>query len=317
MKKTAIGGQALIEGLLMIGPSERAMVNRLPDGSLYMETHPVRPRPRLSRIPIVRGATGIFAQLRIGMAAMMKSAELQEEAPPQEDATTAQDEVGKAPAARSGGQLAMTLTLVASLLIGVAFFILLPNLLVGFGLRLIGVSRTGFAMSFASNLIEAFVRIAILLGYMLLVRRLPDIYRVWQYHGAEHKTIACYEAGAPLEVEQVAAFSRFHPRCGTSFLFIIVFVSAILFALTGWHGIVINLLIRLALIPLVAGLAYEILRFSGRHAETWYGRLLAAPGLALQRLTTAEPDGPQIEVAIAAMTAVLPKDGQSDDWDQR
>ena len=206
-----------------------------------------------------------------------------------------------------------------SLALGLAVFFLLPNLLMQGLLSLLpgGSAPGGLAWSLACNFAEALIRIAIFLGYLWLCSRQKDIARVWQFHGAEHKTISCYEAGRPLTVEEVQAQSRFHPRCGTSFLFIIVLVAALLYAVLGWHGLWLNLLIRLLLIPLLAGLSYEVLRYSGRHAQCRRGRILAAPGLWLQRLTTKEPEQEQIRVAIRALEAVLPTEEGADDWDRQ
>ncbi|MDI9498049.1 MAG: DUF1385 domain-containing protein [Bacillota bacterium] len=304
-RRTSIGGQALIEGLLMMGPDKRAMVNRLPSGELRIREEAVTTRPWLKRIPLLRGAVGIIGQLKVGMAALMESAELQDET-----------EESAEPAAhkeRAGTGFA----LLTGILAGIGLFILLPNLIVSGVLAWTGLTREGLAAVLTANLLEALVRIGILLGYLYLTSRIEEIHRVWQYHGAEHKSIACYEAGDELIPENVARCSRFHPRCGTSFLFLIVFVSALLFALVGWHGILGNLLLRLALIPLVAGLSYEVLRFSGSHADDWYGRALARPGLWLQRLTTAEPDEGQIVVALTALLAVIPQDQERDAWEQR
>ncbi|MDI9470375.1 MAG: DUF1385 domain-containing protein [Bacillota bacterium] len=304
-KRTTIGGQALIEGLLMIGPEKRALVNRLPSGEIRIREEAVTPRPRLKRIPLLRGAVGIISQLKVGMAALMESAELQEES----------ENPGDSP--QSQGTLGTTLTMVVSVAIGVGIFLLLPNLIVSSVLAWLGTSREGLAAVLGANLAEALVRITILLAYLYLTSRIPEMHRVWQYHGAEHKSIACYEAGQELTAANIARYSRFHPRCGTSFLFLIVFVSALLFALVGWHGVVGNLLLRLALLPLVAGLSYEVLSFSGRHADSWYGRALAAPGLLLQRLTTAEPEEDQITVAMTALIAVIPENHERDDWERR
>jgi len=163
------------------------------------------------------------------------------------------------------------------------------------------------------NLFEGAIRITIFFGYIYLATLLNDIKRVWQYHGAEHKTIHCYEKGDELTVENVRKYSTKHPRCGTSFLFLVMIVSIIMFSFLGWHHPLINLLLRLAMIPLVAGVAYEILRFAGRHTEWLIMKIISAPGMLFQFLTTREPDDDQIEVAIVAMKNVL-VENDSDKW---
>jgi uncharacterized protein YqhQ len=160
---------------------------------------------------------------------------------------------------------------------------------------------------------EGVVRIIIFLSYLWFSSRIKEIRRVWMYHGSEHKTIAAYEAGEELTVENVKRHSRFHPRCGTSFMFLVMVVSILVFALVGRHGAVLNLLLRLALLPLVAGISYELIRLAGRF-DNPVTRLISLPGLALQRLTTAEPEDAMLEVAISAMQAVIPSDPDSDQW---
>ncbi len=304
-RRTSIGGQALIEGLLMLGPEKRAMVNRLPSGELRIREETVVQRPWLKRIPLLRGAVGIVSQLKVGMAALMESAELQDETGMSAGTASLKEGAGT------------TFAMIFGVLAGIGLFMLLPNLIVSALLAWAGTTREGFAAVLGANLLEALVRVGILLGYLYLTSRIQEIHRVWQYHGAEHKSIACYEAGDELTPASVARYSRFHPRCGTSFLFLIVFVSALLFAFVGWHGLLGNLLLRLSLVPLVAGLSYEVLRFSGNHADDWYGRALARPGLWLQRLTTAEPDENQITVALTALLAVIPADHKRDAWERR
>ncbi len=197
---------------------------------------------------------------------------------------------------------------------GIALFMFLPNLIVT-GIKLLaGGEADGFTASLAYNLLEGLVRIAVLLGYMWLTSLSKDIARTWQYHGAEHKTIACYEHGLPLTIANVRACSRFHPRCGTSFLFLVVIISSLLFSLFGWHAAWLNILIRLALIPVVVGISFELQRYSGSRVDRPLGRLITRPGLWLQRLTTREPDDAIIETAINAMLAVLPATAGADDW---
>jgi uncharacterized protein YqhQ len=210
--------------------------------------------------------------------------------------------------------LAMTLTVFVSLLISVAVFVLIPSLFADLIRTLTGLGRNdNFAGVFLLSLIEGVTRIAIFLLYVWSTSKMKEIKRVWQYHGAEHKTIACYEAALPLTVENCRQQPRQHPRCGTSFLFIFMFVSILVFALIGRYAVWINVLLRLALLPLVAGITYEITRFAGR-SDSKLACALSKPGLALQNLTTAEPDDDMLEVSIAAMEAVIPENAGDDEW---
>jgi len=221
----------------------------------------------------------------------------------------------------------MNILIVFSAILGILFsvtlFILLPQLIIDLIRGLFSADKTSTTgMSILFNLAEGVLRITILITYMALVSRVKDIARVWMYHGAEHKTIACYEAGDPLTVENVRKYRKTHPRCGTAFLLIVVVVSILIFSIAGvfiakvvggniWW---VNSLLRLALVPLVGGIAYEILRLTGRHEKSVIGRLITKPGMWLQRFTTREPDDSMIEVAIAAMQAVLPEHEGEDAW---
>lgn len=363
-KKTTIGGQALIEGLMMIGPDKKAMAIRKPDGSILVEYLPMTRFTGLANIPFIRGSVRMFQQLVSGTKALLRSAEFVEEdeaapaaaapaaaAPataaqaetiaepdsvlagaPAESASSATSAASVAPAAagktgfwprlmdrinqfvESHTELMLYLSAITGILFSVVLFILLPNLLTSLVRRLTGLGAGSDRSSVVLlNLIEGAIRIAIFVGYLTLASKMQEIRRVWMYHGAEHKTIACYEAQQPLTVENVRTFSRYHPRCGTAFMFIVILVSIIVFSLIGWWNPLINLLVRFALVPLIAGIAYEIIRITGRH-DTILTRIVAAPGLWLQRLTTAEPTDKMLEVAIVAMEAVLPQQADSDKW---
>ncbi|HHX36988.1 MAG TPA: DUF1385 domain-containing protein [Clostridiaceae bacterium] len=325
VRQTTIGGQALIEGLMMIGPEITAMTVRLPDGTLHREEQLSKKYGKLGEIPLLRGSVKLIGQLVVGMKAMLRSAELSEpdaeksaasETPNNKEASIetkgAEEEKtevvsvvdGKDQAEPAIGGAVIAFVLVLSLLLGIGLFIFLPNLLTTGLMKLTGMTRDHYGSALVLNLIEGLVRIIILIVYIWLTSRSKEIARTWQYHGAEHKTIACYEHDMPLTVENVRRFSRFHPRCGTSFLFLVVFISALVFAVFGWHHPVINLVIRLLMIPVVAGLAYELQRFASKHLDHPIGRVIAAPGLWLQRLTTKEPDDEILEVSIDAMIAV-------------
>ena len=190
---------------------------------------------------------------------------------------------------------------------------IIPGAIVDLIRSLAGIVANTKGISLLLTLFEGVIRVAIFILYLWLVSRMDDIKRVWQYHGSEHKTIACYEAKMPLTVENIKTFSRFHPRCGTSFMFLVMIVSIIVLAFIGWRSRLINFVIRLLLLPIIAGITYEIIRIVGKY-DNPVTRAISKPGLAMQRLTTAEPDDSMIEVAIVAMNAVLPDIEGSDEW---
>ncbi len=355
-KKTTIGGQALIEGLMMIGPDKKVMAVRKPDGSIYLEELPMTRWTGLANLLFIRGSVRLFRQLVTGTKALLRSAELLDEAsepasaaPPAPD-TAAEDQSAAQGLTASQGQTAsqvqaaanpkpgsfkawrenlsqridhflthhsevmLYLSAIGGILFSVVLFILLPNLLASGISHLTGIGAdTGRSAAILKNLIEGVIRIVIFVGYLVLASRMSEIQRVWMYHGAEHKTIACYEAQMPLTVENARQFSRFHPRCGTSFMFIVILVSIVVFSLVGWWNPWINLAIRFILVPVVAGIAYEIIRLAGRYSNP-VTRAVSVPGLWLQRLTTAEPSDSMLEVAIAAMVAVIPEESGRDQW---
>ncbi|EGD48231.1 protein of unknown function DUF1385 [Ruminiclostridium papyrosolvens DSM 2782] len=305
MKKTTIGGQALLEGLLMIGPEYRATAIRKPDGEIIVEKHPQKPKGKLSKIPIVRGAVNLFSQMVIGVKALMYSAEfidLEED-----DKSNEPSKIEQFLERKFGDKItdiAIYFSVVLSIFLSVGLFILLPNLIAGF----IPVEGVVF-----KNLIEGALRVGIFIGYLALVSLLKDMKRVWEYHGAEHKTIHCYEHGDELTVENVRKYTTKHPRCGTSLFFTIMIISILIFSFTGWHNIFLNAAIRILLVPVVAGVSLELIKFAVRH-ENWVFKIFSAPGLMFQKFTTREPDDSQIEVAIAAFNEVIPNSEIVDDW---
>jgi len=309
-RKTSIGGQALIEGLMMLGPDKQAIAVRLPSGEIDLDVKPRTQGAGKFNVPFLRGSVRLVSQLRAGVSALMRSADLSVGDDEEEEVESSKiDQFLE----RHQG-LAMTLTVFVSLLISVAVFVLIPSLFADLIRTLTGLGRNdNFAGVFLLSLIEGVTRIAIFLLYVWSTSKMKEIKRVWQYHGAEHKTIACYEAALPLTVENCRQQPRQHPRCGTSFLFIFMFVSILVFALIGRYAVWINVLLRLALLPLVAGITYEITRFAGR-SDSKLACALSKPGLALQNLTTAEPDDDMLEVSIAAMEAVIPENAGDDEW---
>lgn len=314
-KKTTIGGQALIEGLMMIGPEKKVMAVRKPDGEIIIEDLPMGKWSGLANVPFIRGSIRLFRQLVTGTRALLKSADYAEE-----ESDT--DENGeKKPKSKldsffeKHSELMLYLSAIVGILFSVVLFILLPGLITDllkeFVFKNADVTQRG--TSLALTAIEGVIRISIFVAYLALASRMKEIKRVWMYHGAEHKTIACYEAREDLTVENARKHSRFHPRCGTAFMFIVLIVSIIVFAFMGWQNRWLNMLIRFLLVPIIAGIAYEIIRWTGRF-DNWLTKAVAAPGLWLQRLTTAEPDDSMLEVAIASIQAVLPEQDDKDNW---
>ncbi len=298
-KKTSIGGQALIEGVMMRGPYTSAMSVRKPDGSIVTETWKTG-TSWYARLPLVRGIFNLFSMLALGYKCLMKSAEIsglsEDEQPSKFDAWVEKHLGDKAV------WLFNTLVTVLSVVISVGLFMLLPSAIVKWA------GSWFSAPNFLLSLIEGVLKITIFVLYLYVVTRMSEIQRVFQYHGAEHKTIACYEAGAELTPENAKKFTRFHPRCGTSFMLIVLVISILVFSVVTWSTVWLRVALKIVLLPLVVGISYEIIRFAGRH-DNLFTRAISAPGLWLQNLTTFEPDETQLEVAIAAMTPCIPNDG--------
>lgn len=304
-KKTSIGGQALIEGIMMRGPVLTSMATRMPDGSIDVETwntHKGCKTPWTRKTPFIRGIFNMVDSMVVGYHCLMKSAEKAgvEEEPSKFDKWL-EKKLGDNMMKVLGGFAAVLGVALAAVL-----FIFIPTGLSSLLKPLIG---TGVGLS----LIEGLIKVIILVGYMWLCSRMKDIRRVFEYHGAEHKSIACYEAGLPLTVENVRPQRRLHPRCGTSFLFLVVFISIIIGSFISWDNPAIRMLLKLLLIPVVVGISYELIKLAGR-SDGIFTRIILAPGMWLQHITTCEPDDGQIECAIAALTAVIPEDENADRW---
>ena len=279
-----IGGQAVLEGVMMRGVSTWAVAVRKPDDAVDVQSFPlvsVLKKHRLLRLPVVRGAVALFESLGIGFKALGIAANAQ------------LDEGEKELSGK-----AWTGTIVVAMAFSIALFFLLPA-------ALTNLSGAGEDNGIVFVVVEKVVRVSIFLGYLWLISRMKDLQRVFQYHGAEHKTISCYEAGLDLTPENAQRFSRLHPRCGTSFLLIVMIVSVFVFAPFGkldWHWLFIS---RVLGIPIVAGLAFELIKWFGKNRTKRWARALMWPGIQLQRLTTREPDLAQLAVAITALQAVL------------
>lgn len=294
MNKTYIGGQAVVEGVMMRGKTLYALAVRTPDHTLCVEKKPIEQRFAFRRIPILRGIFAFFDSLVIGMQVTMRSAELagEEEEDPSRFEQFLEKKCGKQwEKALLYGSVAL------SLVFSILLFILLP---VWLGSLLKGILPGTWALGIA----EGCIRIGIFLLYLALVSKLKEMHRIFQYHGAEHKTINCLEQELPLTVENVRNATRLHKRCGTSFLLIVMVMSMVVFFFVQTDQIWLRLMSRLLLVPLIAGLSYELIRWAGSSDSKWVN-LISYPGMCLQKLTTAEPDDSQIETAIAAMEAVL------------
>ena len=279
-----VGGQAVLEGVMMRAPSAWAVAVRRPDGVIEAARHEL---PRLStrsaaaRIPLVRGVMVLGESLTLGFRALSWSAQKAVDEEGEEEPLT-------------GRQIAFSMTI--AMVFFLAFFILVPAFVARF---------TSGDSALVFNIIEGAVRLALFVGYIWAIGRSQEIARVFEFHGAEHMTIHAYEAGEPLTVESVARYQPEHPRCGTSFLLIVVLGSIVLFSLLHQPGLMWLVASRILGIPIIAGLAYELLRFTGLGRETALARAMAAPGLWLQKLTTGRPQADQIEVAIASMVTAL------------
>lgn len=295
MRKCDVGGQAVIEGVMMRGKKGVATAVRKEDGEIvvkYEKTLPfVKRHPKLN-IPLIRGIFILIDSLIEGIKSLNYSSEffIDDDEEPSKFEKWLTDKLGD-----KLDKIVVFLSMLLSVAISVGLFVGIPTFVASF------FEKLGFN-SIALNIVEAILRIVILLLYMAGIGKMKEINRVFQYHGAEHKTIFCYEAGEPLTVENITKYSRFHPRCGTNFLFLIMFVSIIIFTFTGWGGFWERLAFRIVLIPVVSGITYEIIKWLGR-SNTKLSKIIAAPGLKLQKLTTREPDGDQIEVAVQALLA--------------
>ena len=338
-RKTSIGGQALIEGIMMRGPKKTAMAVRNPEGEIVLEKWDtkVTQRCKLTKLPLIRGVFGFIDSMTMGYKCLMRSAEiagLEDEEPKKkkkkdESENTELAEVepcecaenAQASDKKSSSALMTAIMVVASVIgvvLSVFLFIMLPTLIFGWLSKLIPALRpdnTAVA-SLIKSVFEGVLRIAVLVAYMLLVTLMKDIRRTFQYHGAEHKTIFCYENGMELTVENVRKQGRFHPRCGTSFLILMLIVGMFisflidpLFILVGTsvpHALV-RTLIKLLLLPITMGIGYELIKLAGRHQNT-FTKIISAPGMWLQHITVLEPTDDMIECAIKAFVEVIPED---------
>ena len=288
--KFAYGGQAVIEGVMIRGRSHFSLAVRREDGSISHVQEPLNTlfTGKVRRVPLVRGFLALVETLTLGIKALHQSANL-----------AMVDQTPEGEKEMSGWVLGGTLGV--SLLLGVAIFFVLPQLIVT------PIHRY-LSNDLVINVIEGLFRLAILVGYIWAISYMKNIRRVFAYHGAEHMAVHTYEAGLPLSIENVRKFGTPHPRCGTAFLLTVVLVSIVVFIFLGWPELHWRILSRVALLPVIAAVSYEIIRFSGLHQSWWIAQQVAVPGLWLQRLTTRQPDDSQIEVAISAMESAIAAD---------
>lgn len=303
---TSIGGSAVMEGVMMKGPKEIATAVRKPDGEIELDKRAVSSlvtKYHVNKIPIIRGVFAFFDSMICSIRALMWSAEFFDL---EDDTESKFDRWLTEKFGDKIKDIVIYVSLFISVIFSVGLFFILPNLLTGLFSKFI-------ESNFLKTLIEGLIRIGIFLGYVLLVSQMEDIKRVFQYHGAEHKTIFCYEAGLDLTVENARKMSRLHPRCGTSFLVFVMIVSIILFSFISWDNMWIRLGLRLLLLPVVAGISYEIIRWAGK-SKNPVVCVISRPGMWLQKITTREPDDSQLEVAITSMKAVLTDNKEDDKW---
>jgi uncharacterized protein YqhQ len=303
-----IGGQAVIEGVMMRAPGSVATAVRRQDGSIAVRRESYvsfGEKIKISKIPILRGAVGLIDMMYLGIRTLNFSAEVAlydtEAAAAKKNGTPAKAGQGK-----KQSKVALALTLVIALSVGIAIFFVTPLVLTTL---LFDVERTAVAF----NVTAGAIRIGILLAYLLAISSMRDVKRLFQYHGAEHKSVFAFELNDSLVVPSAKRYSRFHPRCGTSFLLVVMFVAILSFALLdaltisifGELTLGIRILTHLPFIPIVGGIAYEFIKFSAKHSSSWWGKLIVAPGLWLQKITTKEPDESQLEVALVALQCAL------------
>ena len=306
--KTSIGGQALMEGILMRGPEKQAIVCRTENGLVEKveELNLVKDKHPVLGWPFIRGVVTLVDSLAKGMKALTYSASLLPE-DQQEEPSKLDLWLEKKLGSEKAEKIALSLAVVLGVALALTLFIFLPTFIAG----LIPGLEGRYTLR---SLIEGAVKIVIFLIYLWLCTRVKEVKRLFSYHGAEHKTIFCYEKGLPLTVENVRPQSRFHPRCGTSFLLVVIILGLFAGLLIQVDNIFLRILLRLLLLPVIIALAYELNRWAGRHDENIVSRIVTWPGKQLQHLTTNEPDDGMIECAIRAMELVIPEEKGKDAW---
>ena len=305
--KTSIGGQAVLEGVMMKGPDEMAVAVRKSDGEIIIDKKPVSSvtkKYKFLKLPIIRGVVNFAESMVLGIKTLMFSADLYDLG--EDDPSYKPSKFDMWLEKHLSKDAVVYVSLVLALLLSVGMFILLPAFITKYVTYYID-------NHIVKSLIEGVIRMVIFVAYIYLASLAKDIRRVFEYHGAEHKTIFCYEKGEELTVENVKKQSRLHPRCGTSFLIEVMIISIIAFSVISWDSLFVRICIKLLLLPVIAGIAYEFIKFSGRSNNKCVA-ILTKPGLWLQKITTREPDDEQIEVAIASMKEVIPENREDATW---
>ena len=309
--KSKIGGQALIEGVMMRGVDTEAMAVRLPNGEIDLEQWELKPAKWYRKVPFIRGCVNMIVSFVDGYKCLSKSADKSMEGIEEEEPSKFEKWLTD----KFGDKLMNAVMVVATVLgvfLALLLFLYLPALATK-GLSLLIPKLND--LTFVKNLIEGLIKIGIFVIYLWATSLLSDMKRTYQYHGAEHKTIFCYEHGLELTVENVRKQKRFHPRCGTSFTFLVLFISIFVFSVfqVSWNSLILRVGIHILLLPIIVAIAYELIRLAGRY-DNIVTKIISTPGLWIQRLTTKEPDDSQIEVAIAAFKPCIPEDRERDRW---
>jgi uncharacterized protein YqhQ len=296
MSKVNVGGQAVIEGVMMQSDKKRAIAVRKNDGEIVIEKNRIsknKNNEKIKKIPLIRGSVVLIETMIEGIKSLNFSSEFFME----DDEEDKFDQFLKKIFKEKATDVSIMIAMILALALSLGLFMLLPTLLGGLFSKYI-------QNEVILNLIEGCIRLSILFLYIVLISKNKDIERVYMYHGAEHKSIYCYESGLELTVENARQFTTLHPRCGTNFLFIVMFTSIILFSFLGWPNPIMRIIMRIVCIPIVAGISYEIIKFLGKYNNI-FTKIVAYPGMMLQKFTTKEPDDEQLEVALAALKAVL------------
>lgn len=311
--KSKIGGQAVIEGVMMRGIDKGAMANRMPDGTIDIDEWDIKGGknpPWYRKTPFVRGIFNFVTSMIDGYKCISRSVDKQMTDEDEEEPTKFEKWLEE----KLGDKLMpiiTTISMIFGLVVAMFLFMWVPSALIKLVEKLAGTELN----TVLKNVIEGFLKIGIFIGYTSLTSLMPDMKRLYEYHGAEHKTIACYEAETELTPENVKEFTRFHPRCGTSFIFLVLFISIFVNTIfrISWASLPLRVLCKLALLPVVTGIAYELIRLAGKYTNP-VTKVFSAPGLWIQRITTREPDKKEIECAIAALKAVIPENKEDDQW---
>lgn len=310
--KNSVGGQAVIEGVMMKSKTHCAIAVRKTDGSIAVESKPIKTSKKMQtvkKIPVIRGLVNMVSTLKLSMDTITKSTEmLGIEEEPSKFEKWLEKKCGK-----SLLNVVSAISVVLGLLLSVGLFIYLPTIVADLIHPVFGLDESTYGSNLVYSLLRGIVRIIIFIAYLVLVSLWKDMYRVFQYHGSEHMSIFAFENGEELTVENVKKYKRFHPRCGTSFLVVMMIISILIMSLVPWNliatgtlGSIYRTLISLAVLPLIVGIGYEFIMFAGKHSENIIVKILSAPGLWVQRITTKQPDDSMLEVAIASLKASMP-----------